>query len=65
MKTYGLVAVNKENRFKMALEPLEMFNKVKNTNVNRISKTYLKIHGFLKTVIYAVGSRITTNFISI
>jgi hypothetical protein len=54
MKTYGRVAVNKENRFKMVLEPPDMFNKVKNTNVIRISKTYLKIHGhgIFKTVIY-------------
>ena len=47
------VAVSKEeNRFKMCLESRKRFSKVKNTNVNRIGKTYLKIRGFLKTVIY-------------
>jgi hypothetical protein len=33
----------------MCLESLTRFNKVKNTNVNEIGETYLKIRGVLKT----------------
>ena len=38
----------------MCLEPPGMFNKAKNTNVNKIGKTYLIIRGVLKTVIYGI-----------
>ena len=51
--THGRIALNKENRFHMCLEPPGMFNKAKNTNVNIIGKTYLIILGVLKTLIYA------------
>ena len=51
-----LSARSKENRCKMCLESRKRFNKVKNTNVNIIGKTYLKIHGFLKTMIYGITS---------
>ena len=37
--THGRVALNKENRFHMCLEPPGIFNKAKNTNVNEIGKT--------------------------
>ena len=51
-KTYGRVAVDKENRIKITLDSPTMFNRVKNTNVKRIGKQYLIIHGVLCTVIY-------------
>ena len=36
----------------MVLESPTDFNKVKNINVKRFGKTYLKFHGNLKTEIY-------------
>ena len=51
-KTYGRVAVDKENRLKITLDLLTMFNRVKDTNVKRIGKIYLIIRGVLCTVIY-------------
>ena len=52
--TYGRVAPNKENQIHMCLEPSWEFYKVKNTNVNKIDKTYLIICGVLKSVIYGM-----------
>jgi hypothetical protein len=43
---YGHVAVNKENRFQMCLEPPGMFTRQKT------HMPYLIIYGVLKTVIY-------------
>jgi len=47
--TYGRVAPNKENRIQMCLESLTRFKKAKNTNVNKIGKTYLKLSGYHST----------------
>ena len=38
----------------MCLDPQGIFNKAKNTIVNKIGKTYLIIRGVLKTVIYGI-----------
>jgi hypothetical protein len=54
-KTYGRVAVDKENRLKITLDSPTMFDRVKNTNVKRIGKKYLIICGVLRTVIYGRG----------
>ena len=51
-KTYGRVAVDKENRLKITLDSPTMFNRAKNTNVKSIGNKYLIIRGVLCTVIY-------------
>ena len=42
MKIYGSVAVNKEDQFKMVLEPPEMFNKVNTQPSAGLAKHVLK-----------------------
>ena len=48
------IAVGQENPFQMCLDSPTMFNKVKNTNVNKIGKTILIICRVVKTVIFGM-----------
>jgi hypothetical protein len=62
--TYWHDAAKKENRFKMVLESLPRLNKVKDTNVKRIGKTYLKLRGYLNTEIYGICKNKTIIYIT-